>query len=434
MKLSTMPYQDEAFYDWDTKVVMVAGGKGSGKTGTMSALKSLATAAVEPGTTQILASPTIGMTYSNVLPLMREMNETLKLKVEGLDLGAPNYLDVSCLQGGTCRIWLNRPIERPHRTVGINASRIFMEEVDEAPWDKCEQFFNEAVAGRLRRPFPGNRGQINITGAPVMNGNLSRLWEICVERGLQCAKWHWSMLDNYTLTDDYKADAVALIPSSHAAGWIRGQFYKNTDDLVYPDLDLTPNEDGKSRTSNWTGLTLRDRAPDETVLACFDLNLGGMSCAFFLERQGCMYLVGEIVKEKDVLTLLTKISQIIPKDKVILTCDPASTQVQPFIRQGGWRNQIMTSAPPVEWRVASMNLAIRAADGTRHLFMNPKAAPVSTRCLAMQTYLAGAPDKKTWVEEAGTDISGPADAVGYAVYLRRPFKARGAPEVKLRGF
>jgi hypothetical protein len=126
--------------------------------------------------------------------------------------------------------------------------------------------------------------------------------------------------------------------------------------------------------------------------------------------------------------------------QAVLSCDPACTQVFTYIHKSGLKHQIMKSAPEVEHRVTAVNLrmgtqSMYEGKMLRHWLINTKMCPVLNKCAMRQGYINGAPDKKTKIEQAGTDISGPLDAIGYKTYRDFPYDPKGpAKPITLRGF
>jgi hypothetical protein len=115
--------------------------------------------------------------------------------------------------------------------------------------------------------------------------------------------------------------------------------------------------------------------------------------------------------------------------------------VFPYIHKSGLRYQIMKSAPEIEWRVTALNIGFGTmAEYTpgvkkRRLLVNTKKCKVLNKCLMRQGYVKGTPDKKTWIEEAGTDISGPLDGVGYGYFVKHPYNPKEPTKaLNMRGF
>lgn len=430
--LDPQPYQEEALLDVSTRFLGVSAGKRSGKSRLISILKALLLASIHPGKPGLIASPVYGMTRRNLVPIIRMYNEVLGLNIRGLNSKAPGTLEID-FGPHTSIIHLDVTIENFDRLNGLSLAWACVDECDKARRSDMEAFAEELII-RISDPYPGRTAQINFTGAPELNGWMA---EFFIENPAPNKKlFKWSMMQNGMLSEEYKASILATIPESKQAGWVRGEPMYNTDGLVYVDFD--PKE-------NHTDLTINDILPHETIDAAWDINQGGCNVYFSVTRGKHHFTVLEWPKMHSTEKVLEKIGKQTWSPQVVLTCDPACTQVLPYIQKAKdingktLRNRIMTSAPDIEWRVTAMNiqfgtkLPLNGVPTRRHL-VNTKICKVLTKCLQRQAYVKGEPDKKTWIDEAGTDISGPVDGVGYRVYRDFPYKPNGPANINLRGF
>jgi hypothetical protein len=418
--VGAMPYQEEALFDFDTPILGVAAGKRSGKSRLIIAAKSIIYSSLHRGKPIVVASPTYGMTRRNLLPIYRELAEAWGLDIEGLNTKSPQELVINW-GGVKSIIHLDVTIENYERMNGMSLAGLFVDEIDKARHEDALAFLEEAIF-RCSNPAAGRTAQINIVGAPELNGPMA---EFFVENASPDKKlYKWSMMWNYMLSDEYKSRILATIPANKRAGWVDGDFMYNSDGLVYECFD--PKE-------SHTDLTLNDRLPNENVLISFDLNLGGMSCVLFLQRGNVLFAVDEWMKLRDTKDILDRIKKQPWADFAVVTCDPACTQVFPYIHESRTKHKIMKAAPEISHRVTAVNLKFKNATGQRQLFVNTNKCRILTKCLMRQGYVNGEPDKKTPIAEAGTDISGPIDAFGYGVYLQFPYSPVGQPRITLRG-
>jgi hypothetical protein len=443
--LSLMEHQDAAFYDMDTPVILVSGGKGSGKSDVITCQKAYAKALLQPGCESIISSPTYGMTRRNLLGPLRNYATRMGLKTEGLfGNSAPQSIRVHCYDDVWSTIWLDVTIENYDRVNGMNLADVFIDEIDKARREQAALFVEECKF-RLRKPYPGQMAQMHITGAPEYNGLLSDLHDSIPED--QHELFRWSMRQNYMLPEWYVQNILKSIPLSKQKGWIDGEFMYNTDGVVYQDFDPTLNAYDPTTDSNLPGFIngqLRLRS-DDHVWVAWDINDGGCSVVLLVHRTMAdrslrTYIVGEKMKMLNTLDILRWVDKQPWKKQSILTCDPASTQVFGFIEEYAAKNpgvkvRIMEGAPEVEWRVNAVNLAWCNAKGERTMFIDKKAAPWVYKLTQQQRYEKGAPDKKTKIEAIGTDISGPLDSKGYGVFIVRPWwPSDRQGQIKLRGF
>lgn len=430
MNLSLTPqsYQVDALLNFKTPIIGVAAGKRSGKSHICIVQKAILASSLQPGMTFLVASPTFGMTRRNLLPLFRMEVQRMGLKVEGLDNKAPNEIKIHW-GNLVSTIIFDVTIGSFGRMNGLSLAGVFVDEIDKAKFSEAEGFLEEAQI-RLSKPAPGHIAQLVVCGAPELNGYMA---EFFIEKAGKDRKLYtWSMMQNMMLSDEYKEMMKSNIPPSKQAGWIEGLFMYNSDGLVYSDYD--PEE-------NHTDLTMADVHAIETIHVMWDINDGGCNVYLAVRRGQFDFVIEEWPKMKSTETIIEKVLKQPWAKRALLTCDPACTQVFPYIHKSGLKYEIMSAAPEIDWRITSLNTGFgtkaKWPDGTmrRRLLINTKKCKILNKCLMRQGYIDGKPDKKTKIEEAGTDISGPLDGLGYWYYRDHPFQPNnpGRP-IKLRGF
>lgn len=420
LNVQAMEYQQEALFDFSTPIVGVSGGKRSGKSRMITCAKSIIASSIHRGHEFVVASPTYGMTRRNLLPIFREFAQEWQLDIKGLEVKAPSELLINW-GGVTSKLILDVTIENYERMNGLSLAGGFVDEIDKARHEDATNFLEELLF-RCSNPAPGKPPCINITGAPELNGALG---EFFVENHTPEKKlYKWSMLQNTMISDEYKARILSTIPANKRKAWVEGELMYSADGLAYECYDPVEND---------TTLTLSDVLPHEQILVSCDLNLGGTSTTLSIERGGNTYVLAEWMKMKDVKAVLDRIPLMPWKDQAVFTCDPAMTQVGSYIAQAKIKHNIMRAAPEIEHRVTAVNLRFCDANGVRRLFINRRTCPVLVKCLSRQGFVNGMPDKKTFIEQAGTDISGPIDALGYGVFLKHPLNPRGPSTINLRG-
>ena len=436
IKVTPMSYQAEALTDFTTRFLGVSGGKRSGKSRMMSVYHAIMLSSIHPGKPGLVASPIYGMTRRNLLPLFREAAENLGISIEGLSVKSPDCLKIRW-GDQVSTIWLDCTIENYGRLNGLSLAWACVDEVDKARFEDVEAFIEELII-RISNPYPGKTAQICMTGAPELNGYLA---EFFIEKSAPNKKLHkWSMMQNEMLSDEYKQSILDTIPTNKQAGWVHGEFMYNADGLVYDEYDPVENH---------TDLTIADIHPFETIDATWDINDGGCNVYFSVRRGNHDFTFLEWAKQQSTKHVLDKIGKQKWSPQVVLTCDPACTQVLPYIQRATdingnlLRSKIMTAAPEIEWRVTAMNIRFgtkapingKGSELKRLHLVNTKVCKVLNRCLMRQGYIKGEPDKKTWIEDAGTDISGPVDGVGYRVYRDWPYNPREPnKKITMRGF
>ena len=448
IKLRPQQYQEPALLNLTSMYVGVMAGKRSGKSHLISVVKALFLAFVHPGYIGLVASPIYSMTRRNLLPLFRRVVDEWGIRDllvdDALYTKAPDAIRIKVGQDSNGQpivstIWLDCTIENYERLNGLSLAWACVDEVDKARYEDTVAFIEELDI-RCSLPAPGRTAQVNLTGAPEKNGFMAEFF--IEKKDKDKVLYTWSMLQNDALSTEYKNRMLARIPESLQAGWIRGEPMYITDGLVYSCFN--------PETHN-TNLTLDDYRPGDQVDVCWDINDGGTSVVFRIKRGKHTFYVDEWMKMKDTYAVLAKLSREKALGKpwaqnLVLSCDPASTQVHSYIfdavrNNRGWKAAIMKSAPEIEWTITALNdLRFGLFDQVNGVkiplaCVNTKKCKVLTKCLTRQGYVKGVPDKKSPVAEAGTDISGPIDAMRYLEYRDFPWHpTKSAVRIELRGF
>jgi hypothetical protein len=426
INLSLMPYQQPFVYDVTTPIIGFNGGMGMGKS-VASVNHAFVLSAIHAGKEGALLSPTFGMTQRNLVPLFRKLAEQTGVEIHGLKSKKPDVLEIKW-GNKTSTIHLSVSAENHDRFNGMNLAWAGLDEADKCKPEEVVLAV-EQMEFRVRdavNPYPA---QIFITSTPE---GQAFMYDYFVLNDNEFKKlYRAKTADNYMLSPSYLTRLRKAIPKHKQEAYFNGEFVSLTDGSVYRCYDSMHNK---------TDLTINDMTDGDALWASFDLNYGGMSCVVFLVRQvgkkKMVYVVKEYMGILDTKVLLDKLKAELPIDKLWITCDPACTQALPIIKDSGLKQRIMTSSPPIEWRVTAVNNKFsNPLDEKPELFVNPRTCPVINKCLLMQQYINGEPDKKTKIPEAKTDVSGPVDALGYGMYLLFPYNPPGnSRPIKLRGF
>lgn len=419
IEFELMPHQVDFVFDVTTPIVGFMGGMRTGKS--VSAVhKAIYLSAIHRGKTGVLLSPTSGMTQRNLVPIFRDLANRYNLQIAGLEHKLPSRLEIKWGDKISV-ISLECSAENHDR---LNGMTLAWAGLDEA--DKCMSGTAElAVEQMLFRtsdptlPYPG---QVFITSTPEGQAFMSNFF--IEQAGPKKKLYSAAMTQNYLLSKDYIEKILETVPAHKRPAYVQGLPIAFNQDAVYADYDDELNH---------TDLTLADITGTDTVHVSFDLNLGGMSVIIGFDRDGKRYIVEEWMKLKDTEEVLERVKKQPWAKQALITCDPACTQVFPYIHRAGLRHKIMTAAPPIEWRITSVNRRFCDGNDRRHLFINTNKCKVLNKCLINQTYVNGQPDKKTKIPEAGTDISGPVDALGYLIYRDFPYRPLGGGAITIRG-
>lgn len=422
IEFELMPHQEDFVWDVTTPIIGFMGGMRMGKS--VSAVHhAIYLSAMHPGKTGVLLSPTHGMTQRNLVPIFRDLDRKYNLGIDGLQHKAPSILT---LKWGdkVSTISLECTAENHDRLNGMTLAWAGLDEADKCAGDSA-QLAVEQMLIRTSDPSNGLPGQVFVTSTP--EGSSAFMADYFIDKSNPMKKlYSAAMTKNYLLSQSYIDKILAQIPAHKRPAYVEGLPVNFNTDTVYSDFDDELNH---------TNLTLADRRADEEVLVAWDINDGGTSVAIMLNRGKDTFVVEEWMGMKDTKSVLDRIKKQDWANRALVTCDPACTQVFGYIVESKLRQQILKSHPEIEWTITAVNRGFCNGLGERHLFVNTKRCKVITRCLNSQVYVNGAPDKKTFITDAKTDISGPMDALRYGYFLKHPwYPPKHSTPIALRGF
>lgn len=419
LEFELMPHQQPFVFDAATPVVGFMGGMRMGKS--VSAVhKAVFLSALHRGKVGALLSPTSGMTQRNLVPIFRDVSRRYNLPIDGLQHKHPTRLELTW--GDTVStISLECSAENHDRLNGMTLAWAGLDEADKCLTDSAHLAV-EQMLFRTSDPTSPYPGQVFVTSTPEGQGFM---YDFFINKASPKKKlYSAAMTENYLLSPEYIEKILETIPAHKRPAYVQGLPINFNQDVVYIDYDDELNE---------TKLTLADALETDTIHISFDLNLGGMSTVIGFDRDGSRHIVEEWMKMKDTEQVLERVKKQPWASRALITCDPACTQVFPYIHRSGLRHRILQAAPYIDWRITAVNRRFCDGNGTRRLFINPKRCKVLHHCLLAQTYHKGEPDKRTFVEAAGTDVSGPIDALGYLIYRDFPYRPTGGGALAMRG-
>lgn len=414
-----MEHQHDFTFDVTTPIIGFCAGMRSGKS--VSAVHhAILLSALHPGKTGALLSPTFSMSMRNLVPIFRDLDARYNLGIIGLHVQRPSQLQIKW-GGKVSTIIMEVSAENHDRLNGMTLAWAGLDEADKADINAIELAV-EQMSLRTSDPTAPYPGQLFITSTPEGHGFMH---DYFITKANSLKKLYTAaMTDNYLLSKEYIERILETIPAHKRPAYIQGLPITFNTDAVYVDFDDKLNH---------TDLTVADIAPNDVVHVSFDLNLGGMSTVIAIDRNNKRHVIAEWMKLKDTDAVINRILQQPWAKQAVISCDPACTQVFPYIHKSGVRHRIMQASPYVDWRITAVNARFCDGNDNRHLLVNTRTCKVLTKCLNNQAYVDGAPDKKTKIPEAGTDISGPLDALGYLIYRDFPFRPNGFGAIALRG-
>lgn len=165
---------------------------------------------------------------------------------------------------------------------------------------------------------------------------------------------------------------------------------------------------------------------DQLLHIGMDFNIDPMSAVVAVRNNDALHIIDEIViYGSNTDEIVDEIKNRYGKNKIIIYPDPASKQRKTsaggrtdlsILQNAGFVVKVRSSHAAIRDRINSVNARLKAADGARHLFVDPKCKQV-IKSLERQTYKEGTtqPDK-----DSGFDHMN--DALGYLVDFLYPIK------------
>ena len=416
-----MKHQIPFVFDVTTPIVGFMGGMRMGKS-VASCHKAIYLSALHRGKTGVLLSPTAGMNKRNLVPIFRDLNERYKLGIDGLQHVSPSLLRIKW-GDKISTISLECSAENHDRLNGMTLAWAGLDEADKCAQDTA-QIAVEQMLFRTSDPTSPYPGQVFITSTPEGHSFMA---DYFIDQMNSMKKlYSAAMTDNYLLTPQYIEKILAQIPAHKRSSYVQGLPINFNSNTVYADYDDELND---------TTLTVADILPTDTVHVSFDLNLWGTCVVIAIDRGGKRHIIDEWMAMRDAEAVLERVKKQYWANNALVTCDPACTAVFTYIHKSGIKHKIMTSAPIIDHRVTAVNRRFCDGNDRRHLLVNRRTCKILVKCLTNQVAVNGAPDKKTKIAEAGTDISGPLDALGYLIYRDFPFRPDNIrKQISIRGF
>jgi hypothetical protein len=227
---------------------------------------------------------------------------------------------------------------------------------------------------------------------------------------------HASSFDNPFLDKEYLETMRKNYTEAQWKVWALGQFGNLNTSLVYSQFD---------RVKNHTDLLPKDNPLGSAFHIGMDFNIDNMAAVTHIIKEGLPYAVDEIVKIKDVPTMITEIKRRYPRHPVIIYPDASGNNRNPagiatshtLLKQAGFQLRVNPSNPGVGDRINSMNAMFCNSQGERRYKVNTKQCPTYTSSLERQGWVKGEPDKSN-------NIDHPVDAGGYFIYQNYPIQGR----------
>ncbi len=400
-----LPPQRQFVDDTSHKILGYCAGFGAGKTFALCA-KAIFLALENIGTVGAVFEPTHIMIRDVWMRAFDDYLEKYEIPHDFRVSPQPEY--VLHLPGGTVTL-LCRATETFNRIRGQTLSFVLADEIDTSTRDIAQKA-SEMMLARLRG---GRNPQLAVASTPEGYGWM---WSTFVEqehedRHLIRAK----TTDNPHLPAGFVESLYRNYDSQLIASYIEGQFTNLTNTAVYSYFD---------RDVHWTDQTIQ---ADDRLFIGIDFNIGACFCLVVIRRGEDFHVVVEH-SPKDTPDVVRFLSETYPDHltagNLVVIPDAASKQRSTtnakesdlsLLRKGGFVVKVQSANPAIEDRVNAINVLLRANKLRIH-----STCRYLTKAMEQQIYAKnGKPEKGTG---GITDISGPVDALGYAISYLAPLR------------
>ncbi|MFZ9261032.1 MAG: terminase large subunit domain-containing protein [Limnohabitans sp.] len=401
-----LPPQREFVDDTSHKILGYCAGFGAGKTFALCA-KTIFLAMANPGTVGAVFEPTHIMIRDVWMRAFDDFLEQFEIEHDFRVSPQPEY--VLHLPGGTTTL-LCRATETFNRIRGQTLSFVLADELDTSTREIAQKA-SEMMLARLRG---GIKPQLAVASTPE---GYKFFYNTFVENGdnpdrrLIRAK----TTDNPYLPEGFVESLYNNYDPQLIASYINGEFTNLANTTVYHPFD---------RDVHWTDDTIRD---DDRIFIGIDFNVAACFCMVIVRRGDEFHVVSEHYP-KDTPAVVRTLRETYPKHleagNLVVIPDAASRQRTTtnaaesdlsLLKKGGFVVKAQSSNPQVADRVNCVNVLLLANRLKVH-----SSCKYLIKSLEQQVYeKTGKPEKGIGGKD---DISGPVDALGYAITYLSPLR------------
>ena len=401
-----LPAQREFVEDTDHLLLGFCAGFGAGKTRALCA-KAVLLAAANPGKVGAVFEPTHILLRDVWCRSFDEFLEEYDIEYDFRVSPQPEYVVHTPLGSTTI---LCRATETWNRIRGQNLAFCLADELDTSPIEVAQKA-SEMILARLRG---GKKPQFAIASTPE---GYKFLYRTFVENGdnpdrhLIKAK----TTDNPHLPPGFIESLYQNYEANLIASYINGEFTNLENTTVYHPFD---------RDLHWCDTEIQD---GERVFVGIDFNVGACFCIVLVRRGDEFHVVAEH-HPKDTPAVVSKLLDTYPtfaaENNLVAIPDAASRQRTTtnaaesdlsLLRKGGLTVKVQSANPQVADRVNCINVLLLANRLKVH-----QNCKYLIRSLEQQTYdKTGKPTKGIGGID---DVSGPVDALGYAITYLSPLR------------
>lgn len=401
-----LPPQKEFVDDTDHKILGYCAGFGAGKTFALCA-KAIFLGLVNPNTTAAVFEPTNIMLRDVWMRSFDEFLEQFKIEYDFRVSPQPEY--VLHLPRGPVTL-ICRATETFNRIRGQNLSFCLADEIDTSS-QEVSQKAAEMMLARLRG---GKKPQLALASTPE---GYKYMYRTFVEDGDNEDRRliRAATTDNPHLPAGFVESLYQNYDNQLIASYIQGEFTNLANTTVYHPFD---------RDRHWCDT---DLSPEDRVFVGIDFNVGACFCMVMVRRSEEFHVVAEH-HPKDtpaVVKLLRETyGDYVERGDLVVIPDAASRQRTTtnaaesdlsLLKKGGFVVKNQSANPQVADRVNAINVLLLADRLKIH-----NRCKYLIKSMEQQTYSkTGSPEKGIGGLD---DISGPVDALGYAITYLAPLR------------
>lgn len=401
-----LPAQREFVDDTDHKILGYCAGFGAGKTHALNA-KAVFLGMDNPNTTAAVFEPTNILLRDVWMRSFDSFLEEFRIEHDFRVSPQPEY--VLHLPRGPVTL-ICRATETFNRIRGQTLSYVLADELDTSPLEVAQKA-SEMMLARLRG---GVKPQLAVASTPegykffyrcfVENGDRP-------DRRLIKAK----TTDNPHLPEGFVESLYQNYDANLIASYINGEFTNLANTTVYHPYD---------RDRHWCDTEIRE---DDRLLIGVDFNVSACLTEVVVRRGDEFHVVAEH-HPKDTPALVRLLQEIYPQHveagNVVIIPDAASRQRTTtnaaesdlsLLRKGGFTIKAQQSNPQIADRVNCINVLLMADRLKVHNNCKYLIKSLEQQCYAKD----GNPEKGRGGLE---DVSGPVDALGYAIHYLAPLR------------
>ena len=401
-----LPAQAAFVEDTDHLILGFCAGFGAGKTRALCA-KAVTMCIDNPGTVIAVFEPTFILLRDVWMRAFDDFLEEKDIEHDFRVSPQPEYIIYHPLGSTTI---LCRATETWNRIRGQTLSAILCDEIDTSPMDVAQKA-SEMFLARLRG---GTNPQLAVASTPE---GYKWMYNTFIENGdnqdrrLIKAK----TTDNPYLPEGFVESLYQNYEANLVASYVNGEFTNLTAVTVYSYFD---------RDVHWTDEQIGD---NDRIFCGMDFNVGACFVIFMVRRGDEFHVVREAYPA-DTPKVVEYLQKEFPKHlrdgNIVCIPDAASRQRSTtnaaesdlsLLKKGGFTVKTQSSNPAIEDRVNAVNVLLRSNRLKVH-----GSCKYLIKSLEQQSYSkTGKPDKGIGGKD---DISGPVDALGYAVSYLAPLR------------